>query len=350
MKHPILNQTALKYYVLVWVVIFLIHSSILYLVQGSPLVISLADGLTYNALFALLAIGLWYVVTFASLNKDELGLIGMHAGAALITLVVWYHASDFILKLTFKNPDYNQFLEEASIIRVIIGLMYYCITCLIFYLMRYYQERQDRVKHELELQTLLKDAELRMLKSQINPHFIFNSLNSINALTITKPASAQEMVVKLSEFLRYSLGKESAEMNTLAEEIKNVSLYLEIEKVRFGDRLQFEQKVSKECLSVKVPNLILQPLVENAIKYGIYDTLDPVAIQLHGEQVDESLEVSILNSYDPDAVKSKGEGIGLKNIQKRMNLVYGRSGLVRIRQNGNEFCVTLTMPINQSEG
>ena len=349
MKHPILSKTSLRYYVLVWVVIFLVHWTILYFGQSFPLIVSLLDSFTHNALFALLAIGLWYVVTFASLNKDELGLIAMHSGAALITILVWYNVSNLILRISLNNAVYEQFLIETSVVRWIIGLMYYCITCLIFYLIRYYQDRQERVKHELELQTLLKDAELRMLKSQINPHFIFNSLNSINALTVAEPTSAQEMVVKLSEFLRYSLGKDSAEMNTLEEEIKNVSLYLDIEKVRFGERLQFEKQISEGSHHVKVPNLILQPLMENAIKYGIYDTLEPVTIQLSAQHQESFLEISVLNSFDPEAVKSKGEGIGLMNIQKRMKLVYGQANLVKIRQTDSEFCVSLLVPLNASK-
>lgn len=329
---------------MVWVVISFVHFATLYFIQSLPLVVSILDSLTYNLLFALLAIGLWYVVTYASLNKDELGLIVMHSGAALMTVAIWYNTAGIILKVLLKNMGYVQLLEEPSVMRWIIGFMYYCIACLIFYLIKYYKDRQEQVKHELELQTLLKDAELRMLKSQINPHFIFNSLNSINALTVAKPPAAQEMVIKLSEFLRYSLGKESAETNTLEEEIRNISLYLEIEKVRFGDRLQFEKEVSEQCMSVKVPNLILQPIVENAIKYGIYDTLEPVNILLSCKQDDQFLRISVLNSFDPEAVTSEGAGIGLKNIKKRMKLVYGRSDLVEVRPNENRFCVTLLIP------
>ena len=101
---------------------------------------------------------------------------------------------------------------------------------------------QKRLNRELELQNLLQDSELRMLKSQINPHFIFNSLNSVSALTVSAPKSARDMVIKLSEFLRYSLGKENTELVTLKQEVENVSLYLDIEKVRFGDRLSFKKK------------------------------------------------------------------------------------------------------------
>jgi len=331
---------------LVWVAIILVHFTILFLVLDLGLVISVIDSLTYNILFALIAVGLWYVVTFASFNKDELGLIGMHSVAALITLSIWYNAADLALQVAFKDSYSGQFYGETKVVRWIVGLFYYCITCLIFYLINYYQDRQNRVRNELQLEGLLKDAELRMLKSQINPHFIFNSLNSINALTIAKPTDAQEMVIKLSEFLRYSLGKDNTELNTLQEELKNVSLYLDIEKVRFGDRLQFEQNMSAEYGVVKVPNLILQPLVENAIKYGIYDTLEPVTIQLTCHQDGEVLKLSILNSFDPAAVQSKGEGIGLKNIQKRMKLIFGRDDLVKINQDENEFCVTLTIPID----
>lgn len=328
----------------------LVHGSILYFFNEQPPVISLADSIVYNALFAIIAPGFWYIVTFASLSKDDLALIGTHIGAVLISVLLWSSLADYLLRSLFKQREaYHVFLEDSSVWRMIIGVLYYSISVLIFYLIKYYQDMQERLNRELELQNLLKDSELRLLKSQINPHFIFNSLNSVSALTISKPEAAREMVIKLSDFLRYSLGKDSVEMNTLAQEIENVSLYLEIEKVRFGSRLQFEIDISKRCQQVNVPNLILQPLIENAIKYGVYDSTEEVTIRLSCEVGHDMLHLSITNNFDKDAVASKGEGIGLENVKKRLKLVFNRADLLEINESDGEFKVVVKIPTNLTE-
>lgn len=328
----------------------LIHGSVLFFQYGFTVATAIGDSLLYTALFGVLAPGLWYIVTFASLSKDQLALAGTHIAAALLTVFLWTSVSDFTLGIIFSGQiEYREFLDDSYIWRLIIGVLYYSITVLIFYLIKYYQDMQERLNRELELQNLLKDSELRMLKSQINPHFIFNSLNSISALTISKSESAREMVIKLSDFLRYSLGKDSVEMNTLEEEIKNASLYLDIEKVRFGSKLNFEKEVLDSCLKVEVPNLILQPLFENAVKYGVYESIDKVTIRLKCETHDEMLHILISNNFDSEAMPLKGEGIGLGNVKKRLSLVFGRNDLLEIDQKENEFSVTMKIPLKEPE-
>lgn len=348
MRHPILSGSGYKPYTIVWVFVMLIHGTVLHFYYGYPFPIAAADSLTYNLTFGAIAPGFWYIVSFANLNKDELSLAGTHIVAAAMSVLLWATISNRVLQFLFLDEtSYLQFLSDSYIWRLIIGVMYYSITILVFYLIKYYQDMQSRMNRELELQNLLKDSELRMLKSQINPHFIFNSLNSVSALTISKPENAREMVIKLSDFLRYSLGKDSIEMNSLKQEVENVSLYLDIEKVRFGSKLQFEKTIAESCLDVKVPNLILQPLFENAIKYGMYDSLEGVKIQLKCEPKGEELQLYIINSFDQDAVATKGSGIGLENVRKRLSLVYGMSDLLQVRQSENEFTVLMKIPINQ---
>lgn len=350
MKHPILSGSGYKLYALIWLIVIVVHGAVLYFYYDFSLTISIADSLIYNLIFGSIAPGFWFIVTFGGLNKDELSLLGTHLGAASLTIILWLSTSAYILKALFINDtQYIDFLSSVTIWRVIIGALFYSISILIFYLIKYYQDMQKRMNHELELQNLLKDSELRMLKSQINPHFIFNSLNSISALTESMPMKAREMVIKLSDFLRYSLGKDNSELNSLDQEIKNATLYLEIEKIRFGDKLIFEKEVSSECAETKVPNLILQPLFENAIKFGIYDSLEPVTIQLRCESQVDMLHVIISNNFDPTSIPSKGVGIGLENVKRRMSLVYGRGDLVAVDKRNGEFIVTLKIPLIQEK-
>ncbi len=349
MKHPILSGSGYKLYILIWLVVMIAHGVVLYSFYDFSLLISVADSIVYNSIFGVIAPGLWFIVTFGSLNKDELSLIGTHAGAAFLTILVWLSLSNYLLQFFFNSePSYLEFSTGANVWRAIIGTLFYSISVLIFYLIKYYQDMQKRLNRELELQNLLKDSELRMLKSQINPHFIFNSLNSVSALTLAKPESAREMVIKLSDFLRYSLGKDNSELNSLEQEIKNASLYLDIEKVRFGDKLLFKKEISDECGNVKVPNLILQPLFENAIKYGVYDSVEPVTIHVKCQLIGEMIHLNVNNNFDPSSVTSKGEGIGLANVRKRLSLVYGRNDLLEIKKGSSDFAVTLKIPTNPS--
>ncbi len=347
MKNPILTGKGYQTYVLAWLVVMLAHIFLLHLYIGFSWQLAMTDALVYNVLFAVMAPGFWYVVNFAGYAKDTLATFAMHVGAAAISVLFWASTSTFPLRLLFDDSTYLSFLSGSYIWRVIIGLMYYSIIVLIYYQIKYYLDMSERVRQEGELRNLLQDAELRMLKSQINPHFIFNSLNSISALTIAAPELAQEMVIKLSGFLRYSLGKDSKEMNQLSEELENVGLYLEIEKIRFGDKLRFEIDVEEEAKTVKVPNLILQPIIENAIKYGLYESMEPVNIHLTSKLQDGFMEILVENDFDPDAVSPKGTGIGLKNVRKRLQLVYGKSDLLLVRKDLKRFKVTLKIPVKQ---
>jgi len=194
------------------------------------------------------------------------------------------------------------------------------------------------------LQNLVVDAELETLKSQINTHFLFNSLNSISSLTITKPDKAQEMVIKLSDFLRYSLSHDKNEKTPLKEEFNNIRRYLDIEKIRFGKRLKFVYSIPESCFEKKIPNMILQPLIENAIKHGVYNSSEEVKIELDCYEDDNDVTIVIKNGFNGEAVKKKGEGIGLKNIDKRLQLIYQRQGLLKTGSQNNIFTAKLTIP------
>lgn len=345
MKHPILSGSGYKLYALVWLVVMAAHGSVLYFYYDFSIAIAITDSLVYNLIFGVIVPGLWFIVTFGSLNRDELSLIGTHVGAAFLTIILWLALSSFILKSIFTSEfEYLQFLNDSRVWRVIVGILFYSISVLIFYLIKYYQDMQKRLNRELELQNLLKDSELQMLKSQINPHFIFNSLNSVSALTTSQPEDAREMVIKLSDFLRYSLGKNNSELNSLEQEIKNASLYLDIEKVRFGDKLNFEKDIDSKFNKINVPNLILQPILENAIKYGVYDSIEPVTIMMKCEDEGSLLKLRISNNFDPTSITKKGEGIGLENVRKRLALVYGRNDLLEIDSTENIFAVTIKIP------
>lgn len=345
MKHPIRKGSGSRVYATLWAGIILVHFFVLFYFYGFSWKMSLVDSVVFNILFSIIAPGFWFIIRYARLSNGTLSVAGTHLGAAMTSVGAWTFVSNYILGSIFPdNQVYLDFLADSLVWRSILGLVFYIISALVFYLILYYQEMQERVHRELELQNLLKDSELQMLKSQINPHFIFNSLNSVSALTMSDPKSAQSMVIKLSDFLRFSLGKKSEEMNTIQQEIENVTLYLDIERVRFGEKLKFRKSVDPETLGVSVPNLILQPLIENAVKYGMYDNLDGVILELNVEDDHNDVLMVLKNNFDPSAVPSRGQGIGIPNVRRRLNLVYGPGDYLRTEKEDNQFIVSLRIP------
>ncbi len=340
------NRNYLIIYLAVWVVIILIQTAILSYYQGINLFSSLNDALVFNAILALIGFNIWYVLRFNLKDHQNIfDLIVNHLLAAIIIIAIWLASGYFILRaLENQSAEYLEFLDQSLPWRAVIGSFFYLIFILIYYMILYYEDLQQKMQIESELNNLVREAELNALKSQINPHFLFNSLNSISSLTMSSPEKAQEMVIKLSDFLRYSLSHDRNETTSLRRELENTERYLDIEKIRFGKRLTYRSKVPEACLDAEIPNMILQPIFENAIKHGVYHSTEEVLVEMRCEPNEEYLLLHIQNDFDPEAVRPKGEGIGLANIRKRLQLIYQRSDLLEIRMGKIDFEVILKIP------
>ena len=276
------NKVYLRTYILVWVIVMIIHTIILHFVGNTSWAQSITDSVIFNINFAIIGFGIWYVVRFTSLDaKQVFNTIITHLGGSLILVSIWVFASRTALSVIYQSDQtYLNFLSDTIIWRAIIGFLYYTIIAVNYYLIQYYQDFQAQKLRESEMSRLLRETELSALKSQINPHFIFNSLNSVSSLTLSNPGKAQEMVINLSTFLRYMLSSSKTQLVKLSEELRSVKLYLSIEQVRFGDKLNINIECDEETEDLKVPQLILQPLVENSIKYGVYESTDKNSIQI----------------------------------------------------------------------
>jgi LytS/YehU family sensor histidine kinase len=183
------------------------------------------------------------------------------------------------------------------------------------------------------------------LRQQMQPHFLFNSLNSINALIGTRPEEARKMVQQLSDFLRGTLKKEETQWVTLQEELQYLQLYLEIEKVRFGNRLATVIENDEITKQMKLPALLLQPIVENAIKFGLYDTTGETVIGIHTMKEENNLMVKVTNPFDPEtSTSNQGTGFGLKSVQRRLYLLFGRNDLLITEKKENIFTITVKIP------
>jgi len=347
MIHPVFqNLRSISVYFGTWILLAGIHFSILFFQFRIPVNISLADSLIYNSILCVIGIAVWYVIRYSMPgNHPGFSFIFNHFTSLVLLLVFWVGSGYASLNLLFRdNEVYMNFLGLSTPYRFVIGILLYAFIGLAYYLIIMYRDLQEKAKAETRLNELLKESELNMLKSQINPHFLFNSLNSISSLTITNPGKAQEMVVKLSEFLRYSVSSNINTFTTLDKELQNIQRYLEIEKIRFGEKLVFEFAMDPECYSRYVPVMILQPLFENAIKHGVYESTEPVKVMTACKTFADYFEIRISNDFDASAPAKKGSGIGLKNIRERLRLMYRNDSLLKTSVLNNVFQVILTIP------
>jgi LytS/YehU family sensor histidine kinase len=194
-----------------------------------------------------------------------------------------------------------------------------------------------------------QDAELRMLRAQVDPHFLFNSLNSISALTSIDPAGARDMTVQLAEFFRLTLSLRADSMVTLARELQLVRHFVAIEQVRFGDRLRFEAAIDPAAAACLLPPLLLQPLVENAVKHGIGQMVDPGLVRIEASRAGSLLRIRVDNDVDPDSAgagtnDARGTGLGLPNVRQRLATACGHEASARWARRDNRFIVELTLP------
>lgn len=349
MKHPVLqNRVRLRVWWLVWLILGLGQSLLFYFAYGSFIQISIPDIILSLTIYSGIALALWYPFRFfnASNTKPSVLISNLVASGA-ISVGLWIIITKYLMLLFL--PDNNAYLaywKATFSYRVGTGVFIYGLIILTYYLFVSLSNLAEKNAREARLESLVKETELKMLRSQINPHFLFNSLNSISSLTLTDPEKARIMVIKLSEFMRYALSRKDEQPVSFESELNNLRLYLDIEKVRFGNRLITEEKVSIDCLETPIPVMLLQPLYENAVKHGVYESTEAVKISTNAELNNGFLEIKISNNYDPGSAPIKGTGTGLLNVARRLELFYGSKGFLNTRKENGIFTVKILIPIN----
>jgi two-component system, LytTR family, sensor kinase len=267
------------------------------------------------------------------------------AMSVVLALICAFATEKLAPILVTKDFEYVSFLERSFFIRVLFSWLMITLISTISWLWFSVKEQHDLATRKEATEKLARDAELSRLRQQLQPHFLFNSLNSISALAGSRPEEARKMIQQLSDFLRGTLKKDDQQLVTFSEEIEHLRLYLEIEKVRFGHRLKTEITYDESALSLKLPSLLLQPVVENAIKFGLYDTTGETVIELNGKNEDGFLSISVKNPFDPTTAQPKqGTGFGLSSIQRRLYLLFARQDLVSTQQLDNLFVTQIKIP------
>jgi hypothetical protein len=245
---------------------------------GVPLRMAIVDSAVTNSLLAASCVLISNNLKFYLPGKEKQWYIIV---IGLVLAAIWLFLSHWLLKY-FMNDDaaYNHFLVKSLPLRF--GIAFLVITSMAVVCMLWYslEDQRENEKRKSDAERLSRDAELFKLRQQLQPHFLFNSLNSVNALIGTRPEEARHMIQQLSDFLRGTLKKEENQWMTYEEEMNHLQLYLEIEKVRFGHRLSTMIDTDEEAKKMKLPALLLQPVVENAIKFGLYDTTETITIKI----------------------------------------------------------------------
>ncbi len=346
MKHPIINKKqAFLTFGILWLIIAILQFFLLNFVFQQQMLFSLSDTLVHLALFIPLALVIWYPVHFSvhrDMTKDS---IAFNLIASLLFVsAVWLYASYGFLNLMHSNEIYLDFLSAAFYFRAGAGILLFAFIILIYLLMGYYEDYQEKIDEQNQLQASFREVQLSFLQSQINPHFLFNALNGINSLIITDQDKAQEMVVELSDFLRYSLEQGHNQFHELSEEIRNMERYLAIEKIRYGARLVYEINYSIETRKAMVPALILQPLLENAIKFSLHQNTEQAEIKCTFSLDESALTMTVRNTYNEEDQKLYGTGTGLKNITKRLEILFETSGLLQYTAKDGIFVVNVRIP------
>jgi two-component sensor histidine kinase len=261
-------------------------------------------------------------------------------GAIVLTVlslsVIFGCAWALIEDWTFTK-DYDFFRNLPKMPKVALD---YAMTLVawsaVYFGIKYWQKWQSERENVLQSVALANKAQLEMLRYQLNPHFLFNALNSIRASVDEDAARAKQMITQLSEFLRYSLLSESEKKIPLREELEAVRNYLAIEKIRFEEKLDVEFAIEPLAEDFEVPCFLLNPLIENAVKHGLQTSAKPLKIEISATVADNKLVLEVANSGKLQAgANGNGTKIGLKNVRERLAKLFGAGGRFELRQDGD---------------
>ena len=262
-------------------------------------------------------------------------LVGLVLSCALLFGAAWTGIENFYIYLT--NPNFNLAASLARSPRVALDYAMTLTAWSALYLgVKNWLAWQKERENSLASAALADKAQLEMLRYQLNPHFLFNSLNSIRALVDEDAARAKLMITQLSEFLRYSLIHESMKKISLGEELEAARNYLAIEKIRFEDKLEVEFEIEETAEDYQVPAFLLNPLIENAVKHGLQTSAKPLKIKISASVFDKKLILEVSNSGRlQNGSNGSGTKIGLKNVRERLEKLFGDGGRFELQQDGD---------------
>ena len=297
--------------------------------------------------YSFLCLASWYPCRSFPLGKDAWPrTLGVHAAGAIVSSAFWVLIAALLSAALARIPAfYPPGPRPAAQFPLIFGagIVLYLASVLVHYMMALFERAREAESRRLQLEIQAREAELRALRAQIDPHFLFNCLHSIGALAKTDPGKARLMCERLGGFLRLSMGFGQRETVMLEEELELVSSYLDVERARLGPRLEVRIEIPDDARRCDVPPLILQPLVENAIRHGIAQLLEGGEIAVSAERRADRLLIRVENPSDCEQARP-GSGIGLANVRSRLQTLYGREARLETQCRESRFTARVTLP------
>lgn len=350
--HPILAQLRrLALYLFAWIPISLLLAYLLAMPHTIRWQEAAMLAFPLCFIYAFLCLTAWYSCRVTPLDKSSLSrLLLTHIATALLATTLWVMLARILaieLSQTSWFPGLDTRLASERPLLMGTGVLLYLLSIAFHYVLLALEASKEAEGRVMKASLLARDAELKALKAQVNPHFLFNSLNSISALTSTDAPKAREMCILLGDFLRRTLGLGEKGAIPLGEEMSLIHAFLAVEKIRFGARIQMQENIAKEAMDVQVPPLLLQPLVENAVVHGIANLIEGGWIRLDAQCKNGDLSIEVENTYDPDAPARRKSGVGLANVKQRLAARYGNRATFAVKTEADHFRVSITLPVER---
>jgi two-component system sensor histidine kinase AlgZ len=352
--HPLFKRPRqLGLYLLMWLPVAAVLTYLLAGAGGLGSREAVALALPLCAVYAFVCLAAWYPCKATPLEHSGFNKLALtHLTAAVVLSSLWVVLAKKLASLLARWPSFAGLdgrLPSHVPLLWATGVLLFLLSVTFHYVLLAEQASREAQARALESRVLARDAELKALRAQVNPHFLFNCLHSISALTTADAARAREMCILLADFLRTTLRLGGKENITLEEELALVHGYLAIEKVRFGARVTMEEDVEKDVTNVLIPPLLLQPLIENAIRHGIANLPEGGVVRLSAHRIHDAVSIQVENSFDPDSPAKLKTGLGLDNIRQRLHARYGDDASISIRTENNSFLVRLRLPTQVAE-
>ncbi|MBA5605145.1 histidine kinase [Duganella sp. FT3S] len=336
-------------YLAVWLTLGLMLGAVIALAGAAPLPNALLFAVPLNLLYAFVAAySAYYLCRAYPLGRGRpWSILSVLAVAAAVAGLLWlgvaqlWNALCLLPAVSWAGITIG---PQLAALVVALGMLLYGLATAIHYLVIEFVRAQTAEQGALAARLAAQEAELRMLRTQIDPHFLFNSLNSISALSTQDPPAARSMTLELASFFRHSLGMDAQRKVALERELALVRHFLAIERRRFGDRLAVREDIAPDAACCLVPPMIVQPLVENAVKHGIGQLPEGGMIVLTARRAGSLLRIRVENGVDPGLPAARGTGIGLANVRQRLAGLYGHEASIHWSRRHDTFGVELSMP------
>jgi two-component system sensor histidine kinase AlgZ len=348
--HPILLQRRrLVLYLMAWLPVLALLTSMMVLTGWGRWTQSVIFGFPLVTVYAFLCLAAWYPCRALPLDDQHAALaLGTHIATATISAAVWVGMAWALATLVDRSVGLERggrLSSEQMGLIFILGLLLYLLSVAIHYLFAAAETSRAAERRALEAEVAARDAELQALKAQLNPHFLFNSLNSVASLAGSDPARARAMCIELGDYLRGTLNEQGAVLQPLKVELAMVRRFLNVESVRYGDRLRVVEKIDDGCADCAVPPLLLQPLVENALKHGIAQLVEGGEVRIGAECRGRQLTLWVENPVDQDYRARPGAGVGLDNVRQRLEKVFGADARLRHAKRGDSYRAEVVLPV-----